>query len=150
MVMKMATTAATIRNNIHTTVINLLKNDSTVGTKNFYDGNPYDATSAGFPYIIVRTPSIIPLRKSLSNKLKRTALLQISVVSQKEGLVRQLADAVANSLETNQDITRAQNMYWCLVDSSSPIPSSLPTEDPNKSTRIWTITLNVEYTTMVS
>lgn len=152
---KVATTSATLRNNIHTTILNLLKGDTnitanaTYGTSNFYDGRPYDVTRTGFPYVIIRTPSIVS-RRVTQTKFERVALVRINVVSQKESVVRQLADAISNSLETNQETTKLQNMYWAKIDSDDPTPSSLPTSNQEKDIGIWTLTLTAEYRLRVS
>lgn len=147
----MTTTFATLRNNIQSTIHEILKADAVVKTytSNFYDGIPSDATRGGFPYIINHTPRISPTRITMT-KFKNVSVSRIEVVSQKEGNVRKLADAVTDALYRNQDTTRAQEMCWFKATSGDPRPSILPRGDSERDIKVWTIEIFAEYTLVVT
>ena len=111
-----ATTYATVRNNIQSTLYTILTTNTAVKAlcTHVLDGSIYKISEErGFPYIIVNTPSTFHGNRVIDNStFTQEIAVDIVVASIKESVVRTLADAVINALATSQSTTRAAKMNW--------------------------------------
>ena len=128
-----ATTYANLRDNVQSTVFTLLSGDTNVTTlcSHIIDGTPLKLTKErGFPYIVVNTPTARHDNFVIANsKFDQNISLRITVASFKESAVRQVADAVINSLKTNQATTKAANLNWFKINNTSLTPFTLDNGD---------------------
>jgi len=135
---------------LQSTVINILRNDSTVSglTSNILDGVPAGLwKGTGFPYILVHTPTIEDTRIT-TTKIRNDAFMEIEIISHQESVVRTLVDAVRNALKSNQNTTRAENAYLYRNSSGSMNPFPIPGKQ--RRSMGWNFTMTIEYTVVNS
>jgi hypothetical protein len=143
-----AVSLSTIRDDIQSTVYDILSTDTTVKTytENVYDGRPPKmAEGIGFPYIIVHTPSISREKLTFTNSItnRRYSIecsTTLEVYSKKEGDLRKLMDAIEDSLFRGQDTTRGKQLFDLRIESDDP--RSQPRTD---GTNVWTINIIIYY-----
>lgn len=99
---------------------------------------------AGFPYIIVHTPTITeePLTLGPSRKVENTIRIKIETYDKKQINIRRIADAIKNTLSTNQATTKATLIYWMRLASESLRSHYLPDE---KTYPVWLMTQEFEF-----
>lgn len=131
------TTYANAVTNIQSTIYGVISADSAVKALmapppyHIIDGSPYKLSrERGFPYIIVPSPTMSRnIRVLDNNTFEHDVSLTITIASIQESVVRSIADAVMNALKTNQATTRAANLYWFKVKSTSEKPVMLDNGD---------------------
>jgi hypothetical protein len=117
-------TYANLRSSVHTVIYGILTADTTLTalTNNIVDGSLYKVVQQrGFPYVLIKTPTVEEHRnRSTDNSVFHQEItIRISVASIKESVVRSVADAVINALETNQVTTRAAGLNWYKLRGAS-------------------------------
>ena len=123
-----ATTYATVRNNVQSTIYGILSTDTTItttlGCTHILDGSLYKLTEErGFPYIVINTPTSFHNNRVIDNSnFTQEITVSITVASIQESVVRQLADAVIGALNSKQSVTRAAKLNWFKLLSTNLRP----------------------------
>lgn len=137
-----------VSNELQSQIISILKNNSSNThsfTTNVLDGSPKSLWQGrGFPYVLVHTPMISEENITMSKKLMK-ATVEIEIISEQEGIVRQVYDAVRTDLNNNKTIK--QNHAYHYRNTTSDLSYTMV----NVGGRLkgyWTITAKVEYTVM--
>jgi len=143
------TTYSTVITDTQHQVVDILKNDSTVLTYTniVLDGFPSDLLKRrAFPFILVRTPTVSEENLTISSKKSIDITLDIEIYAGKEGMGREVADAVRAALYNNRNTTKDRRLYWQNISSTDLDINALP--NAKKPFYIYTITL--EYTAVLS
>lgn len=124
--MAAVTTYETVRTNTQKVLYDIISNDTTVKSmcRHIIDGSQYKISrQRGFPYIVVNTPTTNHGNTFICNTRFRNELIcRVSIVSIKESVVRELADAVAGALKNNQNETREARLNWFKILASNLRP----------------------------
>ena len=138
-----------VLNTVQQNVYQILTNDSTVttsstyGTVNIMDGMPAMFwRNKGFPYILVRTPSIEEERIT-QTRFRATTRVPIEIYSRKESTVRQLADAVRTALYNYRHTTAATGKMCLYRVASGSMDHFFLNGDSSKP--VWLYRMEVEY-----
>lgn len=140
-----AVALSTIRDDIQSTLYNIISSDNTVKTytKNVYDGRPPSlAEGTGFPYIIIHTSALskTPLTDGINRKYIMASSTTIELYDKQEGVLRELIDAVEHALLSNQTTTRQNHMFNLQMTSANPSSRTQP-----NGSNVWNCRLSVNY-----
>jgi len=114
-----STTYANASSNIQTTIYNLL--NSNLSNVNVLDGTPKQLMKGtGFPYVIVRTPTLSDDNIVLNNRFAEvTAVMEIEIWSEKESVVRSFYDSIRSIFRDNLSTTEGIKIFNYVISSST-------------------------------